>query len=402
MDRFPERVVEPGPSSNGEAGHPGDSGHIQLYDIVLDTSTSLMSAEPDEFDTKLRWVLESVGTHIGADRGSVFQSMAEGHERVASWSTDGVDPVTRRRAELDSLEWLQERLEQFDNVPIGRLEDVPPRAALRTRFREDDISAAVFLPIVDNWSFGGFVVFDVLDSPREWSDTEVELLRTVADMIGHSLARVRRETKLEAQNERLETFASVISHDLRNPLNVVTGSLHIAQQNQNSEHLDRAVRAANRMDDLVDQVLKLARRGRDVSDPQRLDLDAVFRRAWETVETRATTFEPKPIGHTDGDPERLREAFENLFRNAIEHGGESVTVRVGPIDGGFYVEDDGPGIPESERETVFDRGYTTDGGTGLGLAIVQSIFEAHGWSIGVCEGSDGGARFEVTGVRLVE
>ncbi|MFB6251048.1 MAG: sensor histidine kinase [Halobellus sp.] len=402
MDRFPEHAVEPALSSDGGVGTQGDSHRIQLYNIVLDTSRSLMSAEPDEFDAKLHWVLESVGTHIDADRGGVFRSTADGYERLASWSADGVDPMTRRRADLDSLEWLRSRLEQFDNVPIDRRNDIPPTAALRNRFREADIGAAVVLPIVDDWTLGGFVVFDVLDASREWSNTEVELLRTVADMIGHSLARVRRETKLAAQNERLETFASVISHDLRNPLNVVTGSLHMARQNHDSEHLDRAARAADRMDGLVDQVLNLARQGRDVSDPKRINLNAVSRRAWETVETRDTTLEMATIGHTKGDPKRLREGFENLFRNAIEHGGVPVTVRVGPVDGGFYVEDDGPGIPEPDREAVFKRGYTTDDGTGLGLAIVQSIFEAHGWSIRAREGCDGGARFEITGVHFTD
>ena len=70
-------------------------------------------------------------------------------------------------------------------------------------------------------------------------------------------------------------------------------------------------------------------------------------------------------------------------------------VRVGPLDDGFYVEDDGPGIPPEERDSVFDRGYTTDGGTGLGLAVVRRVFEAHEWSVEVGEADCGGARFEV-------
>jgi signal transduction histidine kinase len=86
--------------------------------------------------------------------------------------------------------------------------------------------------------------------------------------------------------------------------------------------------------------------------------------------------------------------------DAVEHGGEGVTIRVGALDDGFYVEDDGDGIPESKRDDVFDAGYTTAAdGNGFGLSIVQKIVEAQGWSIDVTESAEGGARFEITGVE---
>jgi signal transduction histidine kinase len=68
---------------------------------------------------------------------------------------------------------------------------------------------------------------------------------------------------------------------------------------------------------------------------------------------------------------------------------------------GFYVADDGTGVPEADRDDVFDSGYsTTQAGTGFGLAIVAEIAEAHGWDIALTESEDGGARFEVTGVDV--
>jgi len=78
-----------------------------------------------------------------------------------------------------------------------------------------------------------------------------------------------------------------------------------------------------------------------------------------------------------------------------------VMVTVGVLTDGFYVEDDGPGIPPDRRDRVFDSGYTSaEDGTGLGLNIVERIVEAHGWEIAVTEGHDGGARFEITGVEF--
>lgn len=103
-----------------------------------------------------------------------------------------------------------------------------------------------------------------------------------------------------------------------------------------------------------------------------------------------------------GDRSRLQQLLENLIRNSIEHAGEEVTVTVGALEDGFYVEDDGPGIPADERDEEFAAGHSTsEGGTGFGLRIVQQVVEAHDWSIQLTEGSDGGARFEITGVELV-
>jgi signal transduction histidine kinase len=113
------------------------------------------------------------------------------------------------------------------------------------------------------------------------------------------------------------------------------------------------------------------------------------------------------------DPDRFRELFENLVRNAVVHGGHDVRVRVGPLEDwpGFYVQDDGPSIPADEREQVFESGYTTaEAGTGFGLPIVEVIAEAHGGDVRVTESewddpvdSDtalAGARFEFVGVEF--
>ena len=89
--------------------------------------------------------------------------------------------------------------------------------------------------------------------------------------------------------------------------------------------------------------------------------------------------------------------------DAVEHGGRNVTVTVGDLADGFHVSDDGPGIPDEERDRVFESGYTTAReGTGFGLSIVAEIVEAHGWEVRATDSADGGARFEVTGVEFAD
>jgi len=220
--------------------------------------------------------------------------------------------------------------------------------------------------------------------------------------------RIRRE-ELKRERDRLEEFADVIAHDLRNPLNAAAGHLELARETEAEgaeDHLDRVEAALDRMERILEDTLTLAREGKTVGETTAVDVGAIATECWGRVDGA----EAEPV--IDGtiairaDPDRLRHLLENLLANAVEHGGPDVTVRVGPLDGddavGFYVEDDGPGIPEGQRDRVFEKGYSGAGGTGFGLAIVERIVDAHGWSIRVTEGSDGGARFEITGIEPAE
>ncbi|WP_232703192.1 sensor histidine kinase [Halobacterium wangiae] len=212
----------------------------------------------------------------------------------------------------------------------------------------------------------------------------------------------RHRRELERQNERLGQFAGIISHDLRNPLNVAAGHVELAREECASEHLDTVANAHERMEALIEDVLALARQGDTIGETESCDLRDLAETSWRNVETVDATLAVASDLRLDADPDRTVQLLENLFRNAIEHAGDDVTVTVGALDDdrGFYVEDDGPGIPAADRESVFEPGHTTtDHGTGFGLAIVAEIADAHGWRVAAVEREAGGARFEVTGVQ---
>ena len=214
--------------------------------------------------------------------------------------------------------------------------------------------------------------------------------------------RKEYERTIERQNERLDQFASVVSHDLRNPLNVADGRLSLAMDDHHSDHLVQVDRALDRMSALIDDLLTLARAGDPVTDPEPVDLAALAASCWEHVQTADATLVTDVDRTVRADESRLRQLFVNLVRNAVEHGGDDVTVTVGGLDDGFYVEDDGPGIPGDSRDDVFDAGYTTAAdGTGFGLKIVEQVADGHGWEIRVAERPEAGARFEITGVEFV-
>jgi signal transduction histidine kinase len=211
-----------------------------------------------------------------------------------------------------------------------------------------------------------------------------------------------RERWLRRQNEHLKEFAGTVAHDLRNPLNIAQGNLELAREAGGKRHFDAIERSLGRMEQLVDEVLSLARRGQAVLDPSSVSLERVVRTAWSHVDTTTESLSVESDGELLADDGRLCELFENLFRNAVDHGGSDVVVRVGLLGSadGFYVEDSGPGIPEADHDHVFEAGYTTtDDGTGFGLSIVRQIADGHGWDVAVAEGDDGGARFEISGTR---
>ena len=219
----------------------------------------------------------------------------------------------------------------------------------------------------------------------------------------------RRERELERQIEKLDQFASLVSHDLRSPINVADGFIEQTRETGDLDHLDRVEAATDRMEEIIDDVLELAREGQAVADPETVSVDTVAREAWEHTETKGASLGVETDATITADPERLTRLFENLFRNTIDHGAPDdspaeLAITVGVDDQStakviLYVEDNGVGIPTAKREQVLEDGYTTDAdGTGLGLAIVSEIADAHGWSVSVTDSDAGGARFEISGV----
>ena len=213
--------------------------------------------------------------------------------------------------------------------------------------------------------------------------------------------------QLRRERDRLEAFTSIVSHDLRSPLSVARGRIELVCQELTEEStvdsLADADRALRRMETMIEEILTLAKQGEVVADTELISLQDIAKSTWENVETADAQLHVSADVHIEADPGRVKSLFENVYKNAVEHGGSDITVRVGASEEGVYIEDDGPGIPVDVREDVFEPGYSlSEEGTGFGLSIVKEIVEAHGWAIGITEAENGGARFEISGVSFVE
>lgn len=209
--------------------------------------------------------------------------------------------------------------------------------------------------------------------------------------------------RLERQNEQLERFASTITHELRNPLMILDGYVEmldrdLAADEEAQEYVAKIETASERMSAIVDDLHRLARSGKAVDQMEPVGLASVIRSARATVADEVSVEVDNDITVL-ADKGVLQTLFENLLRNAADHAGPDPAVTVGATEAGFYVGDDGPGIPAEKRDRIFEYGYTTGGGSGIGLALVRTLADAHGWTVAVSESDAGGTRFEFRGVR---
>jgi signal transduction histidine kinase len=166
---------------------------------------------------------------------------------------------------------------------------------------------------------------------------------------------------------------------------------------------------ATNMQLLIDDLLHLARSDAGVLPVRRqpVDLDDVVTREVQRLRMEQTVeidMSRVRAASMSGDVEQLRRAVRNLVHNATRHASGRVTVSLEEVDSSVVltVDDDGPGVPDSERDRVFERftrldssRSSSDGGTGLGLAITRDIVERHGGSVTVEDSSAAGARFVV-------
>ncbi|WP_311171856.1 PAS domain-containing sensor histidine kinase [Halobellus ordinarius] len=390
----------------------------RIYQIISDSARS--------FEMQVTDLLELGRAELDVAYGTLSEIHGtEYHFEVVAAPDDSIQsgdvvPLSATNCELAASE--------RETLVAGNVERDAPDQTHRAGFTDWGISCYVGAPVyVDDEVYGTFCFYDTEPRTGQFDEWEVTLVDLMSRWVSYELQHRRSKERLKRQNEKLERFASIVSHDLRNPLNVLTGTIELAAETGDLDHLDSAERAIERMETLIDELLTLSRAGETIDETEPLDLRSLVDRCRENVPLGEATLRIETDRTVSADRSRLAQLIENLLRNAVEHGststrsethgdadehgststdsdvdgdtGDRLTITVGDLPDGFYVEDDGRGIPESDRQTVFESGYTTaSSGTGFGLEIVAEIAEAHGWDVRVTEGDAGGARFEITGL----
>ena len=385
VERFDDvRYVRVRSTNLAEGNEEGRSGTMVLFqDVTERRHTERRFKQFIEHATDVVTVLEEDGT---------IRYQSPSIRRVLGYEPDAmIDECAFEYVHPDDRERVVERFHRGSNGEVVHIE---------FRMRHAD---------------GGWRVLDangryLLDDP---------VIEGVVVNSRDVTERREHERDLERTNKRLDEFASVVSHDLRNPLNVSEGYLELLAERVDDDTLDVVREQNRRMRSIIDDALTLAREGATIEETTSVSLASTARLGWANVDTAGGSLTIDGDRIVESDRNRLLRIFENLFRNSIEHGtdadttrpsenahgGSDVSIHVGPTECGFYVADDGPGIPSEKRDRVFESGYSSSvEGTGFGLAIVDEIAAAHGWSVAITDDVDApvdGAcfAFDLTGDR---
>lgn len=245
----------------------------------------------------------------------------------------------------------------------------------------------------------------LLRSANLEDDTAFAIYTDITEQKEHERQLERTKEKLQDSNKKLEQFAYVASHDLQEPLRMVSSYMDLLESelgdeldDETEEYFAFAIDGAERMRAMIDGLLQYSRVQTRADSFEVVDASAVLGDTLQdlelTLDQSDAVVEFDELPTVRADRNQLGQVFQNLIKNAIEHGGEGIHIEITaterPMGVEFAVTDDGPGIPAYRQEEVFDifeKGQKSDG-TGIGLAVCQEIVDRHDGDMWV-ESTDG-------------
>ncbi|MBX0298174.1 PAS domain-containing sensor histidine kinase [Haloarcula nitratireducens] len=358
----------------------------RAYDVIADPELS--------FDEQVDALLEIVRTAVGTDYATLSRvdKNANSYLFEAVATPADADLEAGDTAPLDTTN-CECAVETEQTLVLNDVQEDAPELADRAGNADWGISCYLGTPIsVDGKLYGTFCFYDMEPRDETFSDWEVAFVEHLGNWVSGEIERQR-------QTARLESFADMLAHELRNPL--AMGQLYSSQLPDEAapEAVEYVAEAFDRIEELIDVILILSQESTVNIDWETVAVADAARTAWTDADVGDAELTVTATNNLEVDPIHFRQLLENLFENAVTHhtADSPVQVTVGDLPTGFYVADNGSGIAKNKRSQVFETGYTTaDDGMGLGLAFVTELTELYDWHCQITESEMGGARFEFT------
>jgi signal transduction histidine kinase len=411
---------------------------MALEATITTLSSQLLAAQPAEVAAVVRDGLAAIGGQLGIDRAYVVKTdtASPGIDLYEQWWADGIPPVTTPLEQLprEAQRFWARSLRNLVVVHYPDLVAVPPEAREAAAALEaDGVCSILFLPLQLRDLPCGFVGFETRTRRYTFPPESVALMRTVGELIVSAVERSKveatlastaaeleaRNADLERSNEDLEQFASIVSHDLKSPLQVVRGFVEllgrVARDGPRSEeaqtYQEAAIRGAERMNTLIEDLLSYAKAGRAPEALVAVDLATIAEQVVaDSAEAIAAAGARVHIGVLPpvlGDRTQLRQLLQNLLSNAVkfrEPDREPVVTITAERDDPRWrivVADNGIGVSAEDAARIFGMFTRLHGsdrypGSGIGLAVCARVVSHHGGTMWVEPNPGGGSRFVFT------
>jgi PAS domain S-box-containing protein len=390
---------------------------MRFESLITRLSTGFIGVPAEEADESITDALGEVGRFAQVDRAYIFE-FSPSREKVSctfEWCERGIADMRERLQDLPTATygWCLSRLQRGEVVSVDALADLPPEAAAeRQEWEAEEIRSILLVPIMAASGVRGYVGFDAVRAPVQWSPQLASLLKLFGEMVSNVLERKRTQLSMREQNEdlgrantelarsnqELQQFAYIASHDLQEPLRAIGGFSGLLARRyrdkfdgQAREYLDFLTEAATRMQRMIVDLLDYSRLGHEPKPFQPVNLRDTLEAALSLLQTAVQELRAEfligDLPTVQGDSQQLVQLFQNLVGNALKfHGSEAPSIMISGRRSGsewiVSVRDNGIGIdPEKAQDVfqIFRRLHSQEQypGTGIGLAVCKRIVERH-------------------------
>ncbi len=359
--------------------------HLTVLNGIIGIAASARS-----LDAMLAAALERTLQLTELDTGIIYLLNADRTQAIIRQSQNVPAAFTSRYRIIPLRRWpcdvaLLEQKSRFINA--GR--DAAP---LEAEFQEEwHVASLACIPLIaEDATIGAILIGS--RAGKALSDEEQMLLETIGRELGSGIFRMELQQQLEAANREVNLYLDILTHDIKNALNVSTLYADLLLDTPDTEYAEHALKLRMSVQRSIEilQMVSTIRRIHQESDRQKpIDLDGVAVRSIGDHPGTAIRYEGCSARVWADD--LLTEVFANLIGNAAKFGGHgvSITISTKAAEDGFIqvtVEDTGPGVPDAMKEAIFyrfERGRASGCGEGLGLFIVKTLVERYGGRIWV-------------------
>jgi signal transduction histidine kinase len=407
------------------------SNQNQLLNVNFDIVTTFL--EYTDWYEALDKVFSMVSTHVNADRIYYFEIHPDpftGEELTSQrfeWVKNGIEPMIDnpdlQNLPIEIAEDFMKPLQQ--DLPFMTLIRELPEGNTKEILSSQSILSILVLPLTIRKKMYGFIGFDDCTTERTWTENELNFLKSITSNLSSAIQRRNalldlelKNKELERINKELEQFAFVASHDLQEPLRMVTSFLGLFEKKYSGiidddgrTYIKYAVSGSANMNRIINDLLEYSRVGRTPNTLSEIDLQDVYA---ELLSIYDNKMKEKAASFHIVNPVRLltwkaplQQVLMNMLDNALKYSRPGIkpeitlTVYEQPTQWYFTFSDNGIGIhPQYHKKifVIFQRLHTREKyeGTGLGLAISKRIVEDLGGKIWVTSQQGEGATFHFT------